>query len=239
MPLLVVYDKSQALALVQTWSPSQLHTALGEQTFGDTLLPAERAALLHLVHEWMVRALGAVMLRDALLVDPQRGQQVYHLLCRALTREQQQVSPAMHRWLAPLQGQSLTLQHIRTILHKIGRESARNNATIHAEWAKLAMVLQQAAEAGWDVVCCEDAAQQGAFPYPTDLEDLLPPLPLPYEMHKSSSFAQIGWLGWRHILALILVVVGLVLLRWMYRRGGTCNTSHASSFMPTSKGAIY
>ncbi len=220
MPLLVVYDKSQALALLQTWSPSQLYAALVEQTFGDTLLPVERAALLPLLHEWMVRALGAVMLRDALLVDPQRGQQVYHLLCRAFTREQQPIPSALHRWLAPLHGQSLTSPHIRDNLPKIGRESVLNNATIHAEWAKLAMVLQQAADAGWDVVICEDTENQWTYPYPPNLEDLLPPPPLPYEKHTPSSFAHpIGWLGWRHFLTLILVVVGLVLLRWMYRRG--------------------
>jgi hypothetical protein len=220
MPVLVFYDQQQVDTMLRTWSSSRLHTALDEQTFGGTLALAERAALLHLLDDWKMRALGAVMLRDALLVDPQRGQRVYTLLCCALIYEQHPLTPDLGSWLAPWYGQLLTDSLMQDIRHKIDQELGLNSATIPREWVKLAGLLQRAEQAGWGGVVCAGTPHDCSFPLP-DLESLLPPPPAATPPTATVAHTT----RWRRVvlgglsLLGILVFVGLVLHRWKCCRG--------------------
>jgi hypothetical protein len=94
-PLLVAYDRERARELLRTWTAQSLRDALRSGHFGADLLADERAELDALLTAWVQRALGYVFLRDALLVDEQRGPRVFGLICSALTIAQVEVSPEL------------------------------------------------------------------------------------------------------------------------------------------------
>jgi hypothetical protein len=60
-------------------TPRQLATLVREEAVVD-LRPAQREELLTILQAWDERALSDVSLRDALLVDPERGLRVYRVL---------------------------------------------------------------------------------------------------------------------------------------------------------------
>jgi hypothetical protein len=82
---LIAYNQNNVFELLREVSPDGLWQAVSCGAFGARLSQAERQELAALFEAWHQRALGQVMLRDALLVDPQRGERVYSLLCAAQT----------------------------------------------------------------------------------------------------------------------------------------------------------
>jgi hypothetical protein len=80
---LIAYNRNRVFELLREATSDGLWQALTCGAFGIRLSQRERQELALLFEAWHSRALGQVMLRDAVLVDPQRGQRVYSLLCAA------------------------------------------------------------------------------------------------------------------------------------------------------------
>ncbi|NTV65080.1 MAG: hypothetical protein HGA65_16345, partial [Oscillochloris sp.] len=92
-PSLVAYDRVQARELLRHSTAQHLRDALRGGNFGAALSPEERAELDALLTAWVQRALGYVFLRDAMLVDEQRGAQIFGLICAGLTRDHVTLTP--------------------------------------------------------------------------------------------------------------------------------------------------
>jgi hypothetical protein len=80
---LIAYNRNHVFELLREGTGDGLWQALACGAFGMRLSQGERQELALLFEAWHSRALGQVMLRDAVLVDPQRGQRLYSLLCAA------------------------------------------------------------------------------------------------------------------------------------------------------------
>ncbi|NJL05615.1 MAG: hypothetical protein HC911_12085 [Chloroflexaceae bacterium] len=91
MLFFIVYDQQHVTTLVRDWSADQLYQALQREQFGTVLPPPDQRVLAALLVDWQRRALGQVMLRDAMLVDQRRGAQVYRLLCYSQIRAAQPI----------------------------------------------------------------------------------------------------------------------------------------------------
>jgi hypothetical protein len=85
-PILAAYDRRQVVALLRDGTPQQLRADLHSGRFEGQLARHEAAYLDELLLAWEQRALGPMSLRDAMLVDGERGPQVYNLICSALTK---------------------------------------------------------------------------------------------------------------------------------------------------------
>jgi hypothetical protein len=102
-PALVIYDRAAVLELLRCASADDLAAAAQQAQLAAQLPPAELAELNGLLAEWQQRALGPMALRDALIVDPQRGRRVYGLLCSAFSSGRSSVAAeqALHLPAAP------------------------------------------------------------------------------------------------------------------------------------------
>lgn len=90
---LAAYERAKIYELIREATPNGLQKALACGAFGARLAPIERNELVDMLSEWDQRALGQVTIRDALLVDPARGQRVYSLICVAQTVARQPLPP--------------------------------------------------------------------------------------------------------------------------------------------------
>jgi hypothetical protein len=107
---LVAYEREKIYELLREATPGGLRAALGCGAFGSRLTSSERHELFDLLTEWEQRALGQVTIRDALLVDPARGQRIYALICAAQTVVRQPLPAAAAvgpGTLSPQQARSL------------------------------------------------------------------------------------------------------------------------------------
>lgn len=184
--LLVAYDRDAVYAIVRTWTPVRLRSELTAWVHEGRLSQRQCAALQAILLAWEQRALGLVPLRDALLVDPQRGASAFNLICAAFTRAQLAATAALAAHL----------------------DGPRDVAAVPEPWRDhpdVRTLIERAATDGLTLAVLDASA---AYPFPTDLVDLTPP-PTgdPYGM---VSFEQPQ--GWRRRIAVLLAVSGMALL---------------------------
>ncbi len=203
MQTLVIYNQHQAREWLRTWTTRQLLTELNQCQSGGPLTADERAELAALAQAWMQRALGPLPLRDALLIDPQRGVRVYDLLCTMLTQKRCPLPPEAAPLLEPLACGELNPQQVRARLDA----ACAANPQATTQLADLVALLTHAEADGLALVCHADDAAH--YPFPDDLETLLPPVPPPFPQQRLR-FEQPT--GWRRRLAMGLAFLGVGLL---------------------------
>lgn len=202
MQTLVVYNRQQVREWLRTWTTRQLLTELNGCQSAGTLTAEQHAELVALGQAWMQRALGPLPLRDALLVDPRRGARVYDLLCTMLTRERCPLPPEAAP-LLELACDDLTPQQMRTHLDAAVTANAQNAEHL----ADLIALLRRAEAEGLALAYHTDATAH--YPFPDDLETLLPPVPAPFP-GQMLRFEQPT--GGRRRLAMGLAFLGVTLL---------------------------
>ncbi len=190
-PLLVAYDSGRVREMLRDMTAQALYDSLRHGTFGANLTPAERAELESLLMAWIQRALGYVFLRDALLVDPQRGPRVYSLICADMTTAQVTLNPDL---AAALRGRDLTTL------------SPSELAALHIHDAAIYQLAERVTHTSQSLVLLE---QPGSFPLPTDLHRLLPTIPL-HLPHADDYF--VPPTGLRRWVAVTLALIGVLLL---------------------------
>ncbi len=186
-PALVIYDREAVLALLRSAGADDLASPVQQARLAAQLQPTELAELNALLAEWHQRALGPMALRDALIVDPQRGRRVYGLLCSAYSSGRSSVAPeqALHLPAAPC---DLTV---------LPREIADDRCL--REFADLAAARRLVL--AWQ-------AQRHDFAPPGDLTDL--PIDPPHSRQADHPrFEQPT--GARLVIGIILAVFGVVL----------------------------
>lgn len=193
--ILLAYDHQHARWLLQYVTPQQVVQQLQSTQFGDQLMPNEREELEVLLDDWIMRALGLVTLRDAVWVDPQRGQRIYHLLCRSLTKAECTLPPDLPM-MRPLEvGKPLLPEHIRLVFHS-SLPAALNNFLTLAEQERLAVMV------------CHGPTV--SYSLPSDLDMLQLPQPSPYTPPPNVIFRQPT--GWRRTAAFAFVLSGVAAL---------------------------
>ncbi len=195
--VLAAYDRQRVVEMLRDWTPHQLLQQLRAGVFERHLSAAEVAELLALLHEWQQRALGMVMLRDALLVDRQRGERVYSLICRAHTMQSLEL-PAAYDASAIQTETVLAANQVRAAIPQPAHNT--HSGALHA-------LLDQAEAYGWALTCSARVPFQ--YPWPDELETLLPPPPAPY-VEPAARFEPPT--GWRRNIALALVLLGVSIL---------------------------
>jgi hypothetical protein len=186
-PLLIAYDREQADALLRGETAQGLRDALRGGRFGLWLSAAERAALDDLLTAWVQRALGAIWLCDAMLVDAQRAAPVYRLICAALTYERAPVPAELAPQLRGLAaGQPLDV------------------AAADAD-PQLAALVERAQRSQLALALLDGPT---GYPLPADLAALRPPPPR--YPHPGDSFEQPS--GWRGSLAAAMAAAGVGML---------------------------
>ncbi len=191
LPLLAVYDRVRAYDVLRSWTAQSLRDALRGGHFGSTLSPADRAELDALLTAWVQRALGGVFLRDALLVDGQRGPQVFGLICAGLTRTR----ATLHADLAALLRSRGT-----------GDVTPTDLTDLIIRDPSLVRLAALAAHEGLALVLLD---QPTGYPLPTDLDDLLP---IQSATHPSSDEVFTPPSGLRKAVAVCLAVGGMALM---------------------------
>jgi hypothetical protein len=192
---IIAYDQRRVEEMLRIWTPQQLQQKLHAGNFNKALSAEERAEMDALLHDWMQRALGMMMLRDALLVDQQRGERVYALLCKSVAADRWIVPPgiAVPAEIADYPGKAPTAQQLRHVFS--------SGDSQHTELDRLlAYADQQGLALAW---------QQGAAPVyalPANLEKLLPSAPKPY---FDPALRFVPPTGWRRAIAIALVVLGV------------------------------
>lgn len=187
-PAIVAYDRTRAEELLRSTSTSRLRAELRLGALGLGLTPAAAEELDTLLAAWEQRALGAMPLRDALLVDTDRGPRVYALICAALTRERVPVAAtlAIHLPAAPC------------LLDRLPAAVSGDRA-----------LADLAARAGLGGLALAWQTRPDSFPPPLNLEQLEPQPPAqpprPQEYFEPPS-------GWRRNLAGLLAALGVILL---------------------------
>jgi len=195
MPKLIIYNRKQVAEVLRLWTPQKLATELQMGNFGATLETHEAQELGQLLQEWLQRALAVLTLRDTLLVDPRRGERVHNFICTTTTLGCCTLSAESVQTFLPLkdiEAENLTSKQIYALL-------ADDPSTLN-----LLSNLEQTdfTELGF-VLSTEDKI---SYPFPPDLETLLPPLPKAYQ-GEQIQFEQPK--GWRRILVIILALLGL------------------------------
>jgi hypothetical protein len=194
MPILVAYDNERLHAILRDWSVDQLRWELDDGLFASQLSHHDQEELRLITVAWSQRALSAMPLRDALLIDPVRGRRANYLLGLALTEVTCNAAPPELLTLAHQTSSPLELQHLRQSL--VGPQpSCLDHCLEQAE--------QQSLYLAW-------AAQDNdeLYPYP-DLNKLLPEPP---HIPSTGSFEQPR--GLRRAFAMSLVLLGSILLVW-------------------------
>lgn len=203
--VLVAYDGSQARDLLRFWSPTLLHTSIQQDAAWGSLKHDEKAELLDLLQAWRERALGDVTLRDAMWVDPQRGQRVYHMLCRSLTRKTYLIPAHMIcRHYILRNEQELSPDRIWNALHENFVES--QYASRSQNQSDIASLIALAETEGLTLACYD--ARTPRYPFPDDLETLLPPNPQPYTILENGGYLPSGW---RRTFSLVMVSLAMAL----------------------------
>ncbi|MGQ9926085.1 MAG: hypothetical protein ACUVS4_04355 [Chloroflexaceae bacterium] len=184
---IVVYDRPLVETILRDWSTQQLAQELRAGQFGTRLNSRQAAELEALLMAWKQRALGPLPLRDALLVDEERGRRVFALICAALAVRRATVPPELR---AALPESPVDLEWLPEPL------AADPTLSALAETAArdgLRLAVQRAPD---------------EFPYPDNLEALTPPPPR--AAHAADEFEQPT--GWRRNGAILLAASGALLL---------------------------
>lgn len=184
---LVAYDRRAVYAALRDQTPLGLREDLRAWRFGARLSPAQTAELDAYLSAWVQRALGALALRDALLIDELRGRRVFSLLCAAHARGRATV-PA---------GMAARLPQLPASLNELP-----------AGLAAAPALVALAAQAGREGLALAALAEDEGYPFPDDLETLIPPPPA--LSPDDEPFAPPT--GWRRRGAALLAVAGVVLL---------------------------
>lgn len=209
MTTLVAYDHYRAAELLRFWTPQQLREALNTTPPGAALRDSEKGELSLLLHEWEQRALGAVSLRDALLIDPKRGARVYDLLCTMFTVERCSLATNLALVLEPLHGKEAAPHHIRDTLVACsgGQHGGGTHGSDDILSPSLVAFLDKAeAEELTILYQADEITTHYPFP-PKNLDELLPPPPA---MFRPPPLPFVTPTGWRRNLAIILVLLGVV-----------------------------
>ncbi|RRR67044.1 MAG: hypothetical protein EI684_19625 [Candidatus Viridilinea halotolerans] len=188
---LVAYDRRAIYALLRTATPLGLREMLRTGALSGQLTHAQRHALDCYLSDWVQRALGQMSLRDALLVDEQRGQRVLDLLCVAHTHDQVPLPDN-------LADDDLALLSIPSALPRLSASSPP-----HLPAPALAALLARAQQ---QELALATLGSDGRYPFPEDLENLTPPAPTPL----NEPF--VPPTGWRRRIAVLLAVSGVVAL---------------------------
>lgn len=195
MPNLIIYNRKQVAEILRLWTPQKLATELQMGNFGATLTTHEAQELGQLLQEWLQRALAVLTLRDTLLIDPRRGERVHNLICATTTLGYCALSAESVQGFSPLkdkEAENLTSKQIYAILANDPSASKLFSHLEQTDFTELGFVLSP-----------EDKI---SYPFPSDLETLLPPLPKAYQ-EEQIQFEQPK--GWRRILAIMLALLGL------------------------------
>ncbi|PDW02428.1 hypothetical protein [Candidatus Viridilinea mediisalina] len=182
---LVAYDRQALDALLREQTPLGLCEALQRGAFAAQLTPEQAKELDVYLSDWVQRALGLMPLRDALLVDQQRGARVFDLLCVIHTHGRASLPATMDVAEGRL---TLELDALPTA------------------WAmapSLVALAAQAEQQGWALAVL---GREGHYPFPDNLEELTPPAPKPI----MEPF--VPPTGWRRRIAILLAVSGVILL---------------------------
>lgn len=185
---LVAYDRQAIYELLREETPHGLRKALRDGRLGTQLSPAQSRELDRHLNAWGQRALGDLPLRDALLVDEQRGRRVFSLLCTTQTRERADVPAGLLGRLAEL---PVALDELPGAL------------------AAAPGLVALAARAGRDGLALAALGADDEFPFPEDLVALAPALPKPSTPNRPG-FEQPS--GWRRRSAALLAIAGVALL---------------------------
>jgi hypothetical protein len=183
---LVVYNRARAIELLRTTTPEQLHSELRLARIGRRLSANQRAELADILTAWEQRALGAMALRDTLLVDNERGLRAYGLICADLSVERARLPPTSIGRRPYPPGDLTTLP-----------------ATL-ADDTTLQRIAQTAEAAGLTLAIQRDPTD---FSMPANLEALLPPEPEPFNQEVFEPPR-----GWRRTLAVGFALSGMALL---------------------------
>lgn len=184
---LAAYDRRAVHALLRDVTPRALLTELRAGRMGARLTPDQRAELAELLTAWERRALGALPLRDALLVDERRGRRVFALLCVEHTTARITLPPAL---AAELPAPPIDLPDPPALVGQVPEAAP----LVEAAARGLSVALQN---------------HPDAYPLPNDLERLLPTLP-PAIGSSGEPFVQPT--GTRRRIAAALATAGVALL---------------------------
>ncbi|MCU0491853.1 MAG: hypothetical protein MUD01_09715 [Chloroflexaceae bacterium] len=190
---LVAYDQQRASAMLQEWSATRLLQELEAGHFGVLLSDDERCELHDLLQAWVQRALGPMPLRDAILVDPQRGWRVYDLICIALADGPRELPPESGAALTALNTIPLTPEQLRQRLNSHGGTDGISAMLARAETENLVFTYSSVLPL--------------RFPQP-DLDTLMPPLPPAARTTERFEHPS----GRRRIFAMALALLGVLLL---------------------------
>lgn len=212
MLFLIVYDQQQVTLLVRDWSADKLYQALQHGQFGAALPPPDRRVLAALLVDWQRRALGQVMLRDAMLVDQRRGAQVYRLLCYSQIRAAQPIPELAAHLFMPCEPQP-DLAHLHAQLTALAAAPACPPPA-RAELHHLADVVVLAQQPEMVLHCVATDAdgqpQPIQLPLPDNLLDLLPTQPPTLMQNPVPRFESPT--GWRRSISAVLAVAGVIWL---------------------------
>lgn len=195
MTVLVAYDNERLQAILRDWSVDQLRWELDDGLFAGQLSHHAQEELRMLTIAWSQRALGAMSLRDALLIDPDRGRRCNYLLALALTEESCRAAPP--ELLEPA-------DHGPTVLEP---QRVRQLLTHTADRTCLQRCLERAEQQSLQLACA-DTDDDDLYPFP-DLAQLLPDPPL---IADAARFEPPR--GWRRATAMGLALFGAILLVW-------------------------
>lgn len=187
-PSIAIYDQARVEGLLRDETPHGLLAHLRAGVFGTRLTPAQAHELEDLLVAWEQRALGQMPLRDALLVDTDRGRRAHALICAALTIERASVPSEI----------ASALPSAPALLRELSDELRVN--------AALGRLSERAAQGGLAMVW---QSRPDEFPPPEGLERLTPQLPVGYP-HPDDTFEPPT--GWRRAIAVILAAAGVIWL---------------------------
>ncbi|WP_298400514.1 hypothetical protein [uncultured Chloroflexus sp.] len=186
-PAIVSYNRAQVIEIIRTQSPEAIRARLRAGDFDQVLDPDGHALLDELLTAWIQRAVGPLTLRDAMLIDPYRGRQVYGILCAMTVRQRVEVPADM----------AIYLPAAPTDLAQLPPPLAG--------LPELAALAAQAAQTGLTLAW---QAQRYDFAPPSNLLELTPPPPAPYR--NDLVFEQPT--GLRRWIAIVLAVSGVIVL---------------------------
>lgn len=205
---IVAYNQAHVIEIVRDWTPQQLLDHLHAGHYDALLSADEIGELATLLHDWTRRALGMVTLRDAILVDTQRGARVYDLVCQALTVGRCAVPPEIAHVLQLLgrSGQMMAAEQLGGIRLAIATSAAGGGQAADADSADaaLASLLDQAEAQNLALVWY--AGPTAHYPLPPNLDNLLPQPPPPYQ---EAPLYYEPPTGRRRALAIALVLLGM------------------------------
>ncbi|HMQ34122.1 MAG TPA: hypothetical protein PKD53_25540, partial [Chloroflexaceae bacterium] len=185
---IAAYDLRAVHQMLRDWTPERLREELAAGRFGGALEAEEAAELRDHLTAWMRRALGAMPLRDALLVDRHRGARVFSLLCVAHTVGRAPVPAELAALLPPAPA---TVERLPA--GRVGADGA-------------GALAERAAAEGLALAVL---AARDDYPFPESLLALVPDVPPPYR-RPGAHFEQPT--GWRRRIAALLAAGGVALL---------------------------